>query len=94
VNSEETRTASTERVLAEIGRFPQKDDGTALTETETGILELVRTGRTNRQIARAVRLSEKTVEKHLTRLFAKAGCRTRYGLATSNLGRRTDAIGA
>ncbi|MFE5567642.1 LuxR C-terminal-related transcriptional regulator [Amycolatopsis japonica] len=100
VNGEETRIASTERVLAEIGRFPEKDGGAAasggesLTETETGILELVRTGRTNRQIARAVRLSEKTVEKHLTRLFAKAGCRTRYGLATSNLGRRTDAIGA
>ncbi len=104
-NGEETKTASTERVLAEIGRLPadrrSKKAGSGevpgrgpLTEIETAILELVRTGRTNRQIARAVRISEKTVEKHLTRLFAKAGCRTRYGLATSNLGRRADAVGA
>lgn len=65
-----------------------------LSETELVILELVRADRTNRQIARAVRISEKTVEKHLTRLFAKAGCRTRYGLAMSGLGRQHDAIGA
>ncbi|MFJ8916216.1 LuxR C-terminal-related transcriptional regulator [Amycolatopsis sp. NPDC102389] len=108
VNGDDTNTASTERVLVEIGRFPadlRSENGSGatagraggrepLSETEIGILDLVRTGRTNRQIARAVRISEKTVEKHLTRLFAKAGCRTRYGLATSDLGRGSDAIGA
>jgi DNA-binding CsgD family transcriptional regulator len=66
----------------------------ALSDTELEILELIRTGQTNRQIARTVRMSEKTVEKHLSRLFAKAGCRTRYGLAMSRLGRHPDAIGA
>ncbi|MDQ7810890.1 AAA family ATPase [Amycolatopsis sp. A133] len=66
----------------------------ALSVTEREILQLIRTGQTNRQIARTIRMSEKTVEKHLSRLFAKAGCRTRYGLATSGLGRHPDAIGA
>ncbi|ALG10367.1 AAA family ATPase [Kibdelosporangium phytohabitans] len=65
-----------------------------LTETESRIIELVRLGRTNRQIALAVRISEKTVEKHLTRLFARAGRRTRHGLATSGLGGRPESLGA
>ncbi|KZB88406.1 helix-turn-helix transcriptional regulator [Amycolatopsis regifaucium] len=108
VNGDETGASPTERVLVGLGRFPadvrtENGGGEAagrrggrepLSETEIGILDLVRDGRTNRQIARAVRISEKTVEKHLTRLFAKAGCRTRYGLATSSLGRRSDVIGA
>ncbi|MFC3449356.1 helix-turn-helix transcriptional regulator [Amycolatopsis speibonae] len=108
VNGDEAGTPSTERVLVELGRTPadlgpETDRGMAagkpgrreqLSETEIGILDLVRAGRTNRQIARVVRISEKTVEKHLTKLFVKAGCRTRYGLAMSNLGRRSDAIGA
>ncbi|ANN15921.1 LysR family transcriptional regulator [Amycolatopsis orientalis] len=106
--SGEAGATSTERVLAELGQVPteprrENDRDTAaagpvgrepLSETELGILALVRTGRTNRQIARAVRISEKTVEKHLTRLFVKAGCQTRYGLATSKLGRHSDVIGA
>lgn len=66
----------------------------ALSEAELRIIELVRLGRTNRQIALAVRLSEKTVAKHLTRLYAKAGCRTRHGLATSALGRLPEPLGA
>ncbi|GLY46833.1 LuxR family transcriptional regulator [Lentzea sp. NBRC 102530] len=57
-----------------------------LSETHLAILDHIRAGRTNRQIAQALRMSEKTVEKNLTRLFAKAGCRTRYGLAVSALG--------
>ncbi|ONI87835.1 hypothetical protein ALI144C_07780 [Actinosynnema sp. ALI-1.44] len=65
-----------------------------LSETQLRIIELIRLGRTNRQIALAVRISEKTVEKHLTRLFAKAGCRTRHGLATSGLGGRPESLGA
>ncbi|WIX98200.1 LuxR family transcriptional regulator [Amycolatopsis mongoliensis] len=77
-------------VRVAVGR-PESD---VLSATEHEILELIRTGQTNRQIARVIRMSEKTVEKHLSRLFVKAGCRTRYGLATSGLGRHHDAIGA
>ncbi|WP_344428676.1 LuxR C-terminal-related transcriptional regulator [Amycolatopsis minnesotensis] len=69
----------------------QRED---LSETESRIIELIRLGWTNRQIALAVRMSEKTVAKHLTRLFAKAGCRTRHGLATSELAGRPQARGA
>ncbi|MFD9888091.1 AAA family ATPase [Amycolatopsis sp. NPDC059027] len=72
----------------------QRDRREDLSETELRIIELIRLGRTNRQIAIAVRMSEKTVAKHLTRLFAKAGCRTRHGLATSDLGGRPQPLGA
>jgi DNA-binding CsgD family transcriptional regulator len=56
-----------------------------LTDVQLRILELVKQGMTNRQIARHVRMSEKTVENHLTRLFVRFGCRTRHGLATARL---------
>lgn len=65
-----------------------------LTEVELRIIELIRSGRTNRQIALAIRISEKTVANHLTRLFAKAGCRTRHGLAMSALGGGHETVGA
>jgi DNA-binding CsgD family transcriptional regulator len=65
-----------------------------LTEKEFKLLELIRSGRTNRQIGRAVGISEKTVEKQLARLYAKARCRNKLGLAVSGLARRHDAIGA
>jgi DNA-binding NarL/FixJ family response regulator len=56
-----------------------------LSETELRIIQLVTEGRTNRQIAAAIRVSEKTVENNLTRVFAKTGCRTRVDLAAANL---------
>jgi DNA-binding CsgD family transcriptional regulator len=65
-----------------------------LSSTELHIIDLIRQGRTNRQIADTIRIGEKTVEKHLTRLFVKAGCRTRHGLATSGLGRPQESVGA
>jgi DNA-binding CsgD family transcriptional regulator len=67
---------------------------TDVSEMEDRIIELIRSGKTNRQIALALRVSAKTVEKHLTRLFAKAGCRTRHGLAMSGLGARQELVGA
>ncbi|MFJ9629549.1 AAA family ATPase [Streptomyces sp. NPDC101175] len=50
---------------------------------EARIIELVKQGMTNRQIAVAIRLSEKSVERHLTRLFARTGCRSRLDLVAS-----------
>jgi DNA-binding CsgD family transcriptional regulator len=67
---------------------------TDMSDVERQIVELIRLGKTNRQIALALRVSTKTVEKHLTRLFAKAGCRTRHGLAMSGLGVRQELVGA
>lgn len=68
--------------------------GPALTPTERRIIDLIKRGKTNRQIALDLRVSAKTVEKHLTRLFLKAGCRTRHGLAMSGLGEDAESIGA
>jgi DNA-binding CsgD family transcriptional regulator len=89
-------TTYTKRSLAGrgIAISAPRDRREGLSETELRIIELVRVGRTNRQIAHTVRMSEKTVEKHLTRLFAKAGCRTRHGLATSALGGQPEPLGA
>jgi DNA-binding NarL/FixJ family response regulator len=45
------------------------------------IAELVTLGRTNRQIAAELSLSEKTVETHLSHVFAKLGVRSRAAVA-------------
>ncbi|WP_370948055.1 AAA family ATPase [Amycolatopsis sp. cg5] len=88
--------AETKRALTRFGAAPPVTRARTdeLSELQHRIIELIRLGRTNRQIAVAVRISEKTVEKHLTRLFAKAGCRTRHGLATSGLGGRLEPVSA
>ena len=53
----------------------------SLTEREREIAELVRLGHTNREIAAAVYLSEKTVERRLSQIFAKLGVASRTALA-------------
>ncbi|MEV4629532.1 LuxR family transcriptional regulator [Micromonospora sp. NPDC049523] len=64
----------------------------AFSAVELQIIELLRGGRTNRQIAARLRLSEKTIENYLTRLFARTGLRSRVELAAASLG--TDVLGA
>jgi DNA-binding CsgD family transcriptional regulator len=53
----------------------------ALTEQERTVAELVATGRTNKEVAAAMLLSVKTVQFHLTRVYAKLGVRSRAELA-------------
>lgn len=48
-----------------------------LTSREKEILQLVLTGQTNKSIAAAFSISEKTVEFHLDRIYTKIGVRTR-----------------
>lgn len=48
-----------------------------LTAREREVLALVATGRTNRQIATALSISERTVGAHVTRVLAKLGAGTR-----------------
>ena len=58
------------------------DDGLrALTDRERELADLVARGMTNRQIAASAYLSEKTVERHLSHIFAKLGVSGRAGLA-------------
>jgi DNA-binding NarL/FixJ family response regulator/tetratricopeptide (TPR) repeat protein len=52
-----------------------------LSAREREIAGLVATGRTNREIAADLHLSEKTVENHLSRVFAKLGISSRAALA-------------
>jgi DNA-binding CsgD family transcriptional regulator len=55
--------------------------GASLSETERRIVDLVRGGATNREIARATFLSVKAVEANLTRLYRRFGVRGRDQLA-------------
>jgi DNA-binding CsgD family transcriptional regulator len=65
--------------LARIGgRAPSRDD---LTEAESRIAHLVSEGRTNRQVAAALFLTEHSVETALTRIYRKLGVRSRGELA-------------
>jgi DNA-binding NarL/FixJ family response regulator len=52
-------------------------------KVEGRIIELIQQGMTNRQIAAAIHVSEKSVERHLTLLFAKTGCRSRLDLVAA-----------
>ncbi|MDQ2692062.1 MAG: response regulator transcription factor [Chloroflexota bacterium] len=48
-----------------------------LTSREMEILQLVLAGKTNKAIARALFISEKTVEFHLDNIYRKIGVQTR-----------------
>ena len=48
-----------------------------LTPRELEILQLILTGKTNKQIAREMYISERTVEFHLDHIYTKIGVRTR-----------------
>jgi DNA-binding CsgD family transcriptional regulator len=52
---------------------------------------LVGAGRTNREVARSLFMSPKTVEANLTRIYRKLGLRSRAELGLSMLERRKAA---
>ena len=51
------------------------------TPTEAEIASLIARGRTNREVAAELDISTKTVEWHLSRIYRKAGVRSRTELA-------------
>jgi DNA-binding NarL/FixJ family response regulator len=55
----------------------------ALSAREREVAGLVAEGRTNREIAATLYLSEKTVENHMSRIFAKLGVSSRLHVATA-----------
>jgi DNA-binding CsgD family transcriptional regulator len=55
--------------------------GLGLSDTEARIVDLVRRGATNREIARSTFLSVKAVEANLTRLYRRFGVRNREQLS-------------
>ena len=54
---------------------PSYPDG--LTEREVDVLRLIAAGESNREIASALILSIRTVERHIANVYAKAGIRTK-----------------
>ncbi len=75
--------AMTERVLERVRQGPKEDAKLAsLTPQERRILELIAKGDTNRQIADALFLAEKTVKNYVSNLLAKLGMERRTQAAT------------
>ena len=69
-----------QRLLSAAVRAPvaQSDhDPDELTPRESDVLRLIADGRSNREIARALYVSEATVKTHVNRIFAKTGSRDR-----------------
>ena len=54
-----------------------------LTEIEGQLINMVRDGLNNREIAAVLHYSRKTVEAYLSRLYRKFGCRSRVGLVVA-----------
>lgn len=77
-----------------LGRVPRqgppREDG--LTETELQLVELVRDGLSNPEIAQVMHYSRKTVEAYLSRLYRKTGCHSRVGLVVA-IDRLTAGVG-
>jgi DNA-binding CsgD family transcriptional regulator len=71
----------TKRAQAELGRIGGRTREEGLTPAERRVAALVADGRTNREVAAALSLGERTVETHLTHIYAKLGVRTRTELA-------------
>lgn len=69
-----------EPVTAHSAASPDLLDALTLREREVAVL--VAAGRTNRQIAGRLRLSERTVESHLANVYRKVGVSSRVKLAT------------
>ena len=70
-----------ERARAELARLGERREPGELTPTEARVAELAAAGMTNREIATAAFMSEKTVEANLSRVYRKLGIRSRAQIA-------------
>ena len=73
-------TPDTERVKAlrqPPAAVPSQQSSGALTSRELDVLRLIATGKTNRAIAHALHISEKTVARHVSNIFTKLGLSSR-----------------
>ena len=85
-------TASGETVLApavaaRLVRQARRPPVEALTARELDVLELVARGATNRDVGRALHVSEATVKSHLLHVFTKLGVNDRTAAVTTALDR-------
>jgi DNA-binding NarL/FixJ family response regulator len=68
--------------LQESARRPDKEDRPALTRRESEVLLEIRSGRTNREIAKRLGVSTSTVNKHVHQVLSKLKVRNRAHAAT------------
>jgi len=70
-----------ERARGELGHIGGRRRQEGLTPAERRVASLVAEGQTNREVAAALFLTEKTVASHLSHIYAKLGVRSRTELA-------------
>ncbi len=70
-----------DRARGELGSIGGRTREDGLTRAEQRVAALVAEGRTNREVAAALFLGERTVETHLSHVYAKLGIRSRTELA-------------
>jgi DNA-binding CsgD family transcriptional regulator len=70
-----------EKARSELGSIGGRTREDGLTAAERRVAALVAEGRTNREVAAALFLGERTVASHLTHIYAKLGVRSRTELA-------------
>lgn len=70
-----------ERARSELARIGGRTRQEGLTPAERRVAALVAEGRTNREVAAMLFLGERTVETHLSHVYAKLGIRSRTELA-------------
>ena len=84
-----------ERARAELKRISGRAATPgALTPAEERVAALVAEGKTNREVAAALFLSDRTVEGHLSHIFGKLGIRHRAGARPALAARQTQGIAA
>ena len=82
-----------ERARAELKRISGRAPAPgALTPAEERVAALVAEGKTNREVAAALFLSERTVEGHLSHVFGKLGIRHRAEVARALAALQTQAV--
>ncbi|MDJ0843081.1 response regulator [Crocosphaera sp.] len=74
-----TQTASQQQAAAQIS-IQAETKRLGLTPREGEVLDLVTTGLSNKEIAQHLHLSERTIEKHVSKLLDKTETRNRVGL--------------
>jgi DNA-binding CsgD family transcriptional regulator len=70
-----------DKARAELGRIGGRIREDGLTPAERRVAALVAEGRTNREVAAALFVTERTVASHLSHVYAKLGLRSRTELA-------------
>jgi len=73
-------------ILARFGQL-QGRRSSSLTSREVEVISAIRAGSSNKEIASKLSISEETVKRHLSNIYAKLGVSSRLELATLALGR-------